>query len=118
MHEPTIPSSDLDGADLLRMQASNLIGHPATARVPEPECAVKVAGADDVVVASAAHRIAAAVADDGAHAEALVQVPQLDAPVCAAADCSQGVAGAAVYTAHLQPGTGTSACAQGKKEQK
>lgn len=106
MHEGpprTIPSADLDGADLLCVQTSDLIRHPAAACVPEAQSAVKVTGADDVLIPGAAHGVAAAVADDGFGAEAPVEVPQLDAPVCAAADCSQGVAWATVHTAHLQP---------------
>ena len=58
--------------------------------------------ADDVFISGTAHRVAAAVTDDGAHTEALVEVPHLDASVCAAADCPQGVARAAIHTAHLQ----------------
>lgn len=94
----------MDGADLLGVQASDFIGHLAAANVPEPESAVKVAGADDVLIPCAAHRVAAAVADDGAHTEALVQIPQLDAPICAAADSPKGVTWAAVHTAHLTEG--------------
>lgn len=98
----TIPSANLDGADLLGVQASDFISHLAAANVPEPQSAVKVSGADDVLIPCTAHRVAAAVADDGAHTEALVQVPHLDAPVGAAADGPKGVAGAAVHTAHLK----------------
>lgn len=58
--------------------------------------------ADDVFISGTAHRVAAAVTDDGAHTEALVEVPHLDASVCAAADRPKGVARAAVHTAHLQ----------------
>lgn len=106
MHEGpprTIPGANLDGADLLGMQTSNLIRHPAAACVPEAQRAVKVTGADDVLIPGAAHRVAAAVADDGFCAEAPVEVPEFDAAVCAAADCSQGVAWAAIHTTHLQP---------------
>ena len=55
-----------------------------------------------MLVPGAAHRVAAAVADNGAQAVTLVEVPHLDAPVCAAADCSQGGAWAAVDTTHLE----------------
>ena len=98
----TMPAANLDRADLLRVQASDFISHLAIAYVPEPQGAIKVTRADDVLVPSAAHRVAAAVTDDGAHTEALVQVPYFDASVCAAADGPQGVAWAAVHTAHLQ----------------
>ena len=98
----TISDAGLHRADLLRMQASHFICHLAIPDVPKPESAVKVARTDDVLVSGAAHRVAAAVAHDGAQAVALVQVPHLDGPVCAAADSPQGGAGTAIHTAHLQ----------------
>lgn len=96
------------------MQASDLVRHLAIANIPEPQGAIKVTRANNVFVPCAAHRVAAAVADDGAHAETLVQVPYFDASVCAAADCSEGVAWAAVHTAHLHNRTSVlqEACAQ------
>lgn len=60
-----------------------------------------------MLIPGTAHRVAAAVADDGAHTEALVQVPYLDAPVGAAADGPKGVAWATVHTAHLTEGKTT-----------
>ena len=84
------------------MQASHFICHLAISDVPKPESAIKVAGTDDVFISGAAHRVAAAVAHDGAKAVALVQVPHLDGSVGAAADSPQGGAGTAIHTAHLQ----------------
>ena len=71
------------------MQASDFIRHLAIANVPEPQGAVKVARANDVLVPCAAHGVAAAVAYDGAQAVALMQVPDFNASVCATAYCSQ-----------------------------
>ena len=68
------------------MQPSDFIRHLAIANVPEPQGAIKMARAYDVLVPCAAHGVAAAVANDGAQAVALVQVPHFDASVCAAAD--------------------------------
>ena len=86
------------------MQASDFIGHLAAAYVPEPQSAIKMSGAYDVLISGTAHRVAAAVADDCAHTETLTEVPHLDAPVCATADCPKRVAWAAVHTAYLQDG--------------
>ncbi len=85
------------------MQTSDLIRHLAITDVPEAQGAIKMARTDEVFVPRAAHGIAAAVANDGAKAVALVQVPNLDASVCAAADSPKGGTRAAVHTAHLQP---------------
>ena len=84
------------------MQSSHFICHLATPQVPEPESAVKVARTNDVLISCAAHRVAAAVADDGACAEALVQVPHLDAAVCTATYGPCCCAAAAVDAADLQ----------------
>lgn len=84
------------------MQPSHFICHLATTQIPEPESAVKVAGTNDVLISRAPYGVAAAVADDGACAEALVQVPHFDAAVCAAAYGPCWRAAAAVNTADLQ----------------
>lgn len=83
------------------MQPGDLIRHLATPDVPEPQSAIKVTGTDEVLIPTAAHRVAAAVAHDGAQAVTLVEVPYLDGPVCAAADSSQRRAWTAIHTAHL-----------------
>lgn len=97
----TISAANLHRANLLSMQSSHFIRHLATADVPEPQSAVKVTGTNEVLIPSAAHRVAAAVAHDGAQAVTLVEVPYFDGPVCAAADGPQRRAWTAVHTAHL-----------------
>jgi len=97
----TISGADLHRANLLCMQSSHFIRHLATPDVPEPQSAVKVTGTDEVLISGAAHRVAAAVAHDGAQAVTLVEVPYLDGPICAAADSPQRGAWTAVHTAHL-----------------
>lgn len=94
--------ADLHRTDLLCVQPSYFICHFAIPEIPKSKRAIKVPGADHMLVSGASHRVAAAVADDGARAEALVQIPHLDAAICAAADCPRGCAAAAVDTAHLQ----------------
>ena len=54
------------------MQAGHFICHFAAPQIPKPESAIEVPRADDVLVPGAPHRVAAAVTDDGACAEALV----------------------------------------------
>ena len=97
----TAPGADLYGADLLCVQASDFICHLAAAYVPEPQGAIEMTGANDVLISGTTHRVAAAVTDDGAHTEALVEVPHLDASVGAAADSPKTVAWTAVHAAHL-----------------
>jgi L-aminopeptidase/D-esterase-like protein len=97
----TISGPDLHRANLLCMQPSHFIGHLASPDVPEPQSAVKVTRTDEVLIPSAAHRVAAAVAHDGAQAVTLVEVPYLDGSICAAADSSERRAWTAVHTAHL-----------------
>ena len=98
----TVSGPNLHRAYLLCVQASDFIRHLAVPDIPEPQRAVEVTRADEVLIPGAAHRVAAAVADDGTQAVALVQVPHFDASVCAAADCPERGAGTAVNTAHLQ----------------